>query len=489
VFPQFSPDGQWLAFIHTDFGGGTQLRSYRKVPVNGGPAVTILDGVAMADWGEDGSMAMAKQDGLYYLEPGADSPRRVVERSEDMEPSRPSILPDGSGILFDTDRRGGGRVMLWHRGSNTLKLVAGEGHDPQYLATGHVIYRTPGSDIFAVHYDIDRHEPSSAPVPVLEDVWAHNGVAVLDVSHDGTLLYATARSTGEDERLVWVGMDGEAVDLPIRVDDFEDPRVSPDGRLIAYNDFVNGTVATYDLITGANTVLPVAGFFAWAHDSKQVYVSGSYGLVRVPADGVWSIDTLSLLQMDPYSADGSWLIAGTRFSASSIDLSKIPLEGADHEPIPYLRAEWDEYQGVISPNGRWLAYISQETGESEVFVRSFPEPGVRMQASVGGGVGPVWAPDGSSVHFISNGSMVRGDFRDGTSHGVTARTELFRVDDYEISVGAFMESNHARRRYDVHPDGTRFLMTRSTEELFAIRQPVIVVTNWFEELRQKMGEP
>ena len=493
TFPQFSPDGQWLAFIQTDFGSGTILPSYRKVPVSGGPAVTILDSVRMADCGEDGSMAMAKQDGLYYLELGADSPRRVVERSEGMEPSRPALLPDGSGILFDTDQQGGGQVMLWHRGSNTLKLVAGEGRDPRYLPTGHVIYLTRGFDIFAVRFDIDRHEPSGVPVPLLEDVWAALGLgtAALDVSNDGTLLYATARSTGEDERLVWVGLDGEAVDLPVRVDDFEDPRVSPDGRLLAYNDFVNGTVATYDLLTGANTVLPVAGLFAWAPDSRHVYVSGPYGLVLVPADGSGSVDTLSLIQMDPYSAsaDGSWLIAGVQFGAASFDLSNIPLEGADHEPIPYLRAEWDEYQGVISPNGRWLAYISQETGESEVFVRSFPEPGRRMQASVGGGVGPVWAPDGGSVYFISNGSMVRGDFREGTSPGVTARTELFRVDDYEVSAGAFMEGVHARRRYDVHPDGTRFLMVRSMEESFAVRQPVIVVTNWFEELREKMGEP
>ncbi len=491
LFPQFSPDGQWLAFVQANLGGGSQMRSYGKVPVTGGPAVAIFDSVATADWGADGSMAMAKQDGLYYLEPGADSPRRVVEHSEDMEPSRPAILPDGSGILFDTDRQGGGRVMLWHRGSNILKLVAGAGYDPQYLPTGHVIYLTPGFDLFAVHYDIDRHEPSGAPVPVLEDVWAPRGTAVLDVSNDGTLLYAKARSTGEDERLVWVGMDGEALDLPVRIDDFEDPRVSPDGRLIVYQDFVNATVATYDLLTGANTVLPVFGFFAWAHDSKHVYVSGPYGLLRVPADGVGSVDTLSPIQMDPYSAsvDGSWLIAGAQFGASSFDLSSIPLEGVDHEPIPYLRAEWDEYQGVISPNGRWLAYISQETGESEVFIRSFPEPGPRLQASVGGGVGPVWAPDGGSVYFISDGSMVRGDFREGTNPGVTARTELFRVDDYEVSAGAFMESVNGRRRYDVHPDGTRFLMVRSTEELFAVRQPVIVVTNWFEELREKMGEP
>jgi serine/threonine-protein kinase len=492
LFPQFSPDGQWVAFIRANFGGGSLLRSYQKIPVNGGPAVTILDSVTAADWGEDGSMAMSKLDGLYYLEAGTDSPRRVVERSEGMEPSRPALLPYGSGILFDTDQQGGGQVMLWHRGSNTLKLVAGEGHDAQYLPTGHVIYLTPEFDIFAMHYDIDRHEPSGAPVPLLEDVWAPTGAtAALDFSNDGMLLYASARSFGEDERLVWVGMDGEAVDLPVRVDDFEDPRVSPDGRLLVYNDFVNGTVATYDLLTGANTVLPVAGYFAWAHDSRHVYVSSAYGLIRVPADGAEPIDTLSLVEVHPYSAsaDGSWLVAGVQRGDASFDLSNIPLDGVDHEPIPYLRAEWDEYQGVISPNGRWLAYISQETGESEVFVRSFPEPGRRMQASVGGGVGPVWAPDGGSVYFISNGSMVRGDFREGTNPGVTARTELFRVDDYEVSAGAFMEGVNARRRYDVHPDGTRFLMVRSTEELFAVRQPVIVVTNWFEELREKMGEP
>jgi len=143
---------------------------------------------------------------------------------------------------------------------------------------------------------------------------------------------------------------------------------------------------------------------------------------------------------------------------------------------------------VISPDGRWLAYISTETGEAEVFIRSFPEPGLRMQASVGGGVGPAWAPDGSAVYFVSDGSLVRADFRAGDSPGVFATTALFRLDDFETSDGVFMRRIRARRRYDVHPDGRRFLMVRSSAELFDVRQPVVVVTNWFEELRGKMAE-
>ncbi len=492
LYPHFSPDGQWLTFMQARFIGGETQTSYRKVPVAGGPAVLIMDSAFAGSWGNDGSIAVVGQDGLYLIEQGAD-PRRVVERSPDMNPVRPQVLPDGSGILFDTDNQGRGRVMLWDRRSDELKLIAGEGSNPRYLPTGHVLYLTPGFDVFAVRFDLDRKEVSGTPVPILDDVWAPlAGTAALAVSDNGTLLYATALSTGENERLVWMSMDGGTVELPVRIDDFEDPRVSPDGRLVAYDDFGANTVAVYDLLTGSNTTLPVDGFFAWAHDSRSLFVGGPYGLVRVPVEGTGPIDTLSFLHMDPYSAssDGAWLIAAMRqgTGTGSVDLVMIPLDGADHEPVPYLRADWDEYQGDISPDGRWLAYISQETGESEVFIRSFPEPGLRMQASMGGGVGPVWSPDGNAVFFISNGSLVRGDFRAGASPGVYQRTELFRIEDYEVSAGAFMEGVHARRRYDIHPDGTRFLMTRSDEELFAIRQPVIVVTNWFEELRKKMGE-
>jgi hypothetical protein len=169
-------------------------------------------------------------------------------------------------------------------------------------------------------------------------------------------------------------------------------------------------------------------------------------------------------------------------------LVKISLDGLDNEPDPYLHAEWAEYQGVVSPNGRWLAYVSQETGRSEVFIRSFPDPGPSVQVSEGGGVGPVWSPDGSAVYFISNGFMVRGDVRAGTSPGVYARTELFPVDEYEVSSGPYFEGFHQPRRYDIHFEGTRFLMTRKGPELFSISRPVIVVTNWFEELKEKMGE-
>ncbi|MEE8360534.1 MAG: protein kinase [Gemmatimonadales bacterium] len=492
----FSPDGQWLAFVLLGQRADGRLRGggrgvYRKVPVTGGPAVTIMDSVLVADWGADGSIAVVRQDGLYFLEPGAETPRRVVETAEGMTPSRPSVLPDGSGILFDTERRGRGQVMLWDRRSDSLKFIASGGSDPQYLSTGHVLYLTPDYTAFVIPFDLDRNEPSGAPVPVLKDVWAPiPGFAALAVSRGGTLLFATALSIGENERLAWAGMDGAAVDLPVRVDDFEDPRVSPDGRLIAYDDFAGGRViVVYDLLSGSTATLPVTGPFAWAHDSESLFVSGPYGLVRVPADGGGPIDTLSLVSMDPYSAsaDGSWLVAGVH-EGTSMDLVMIPLEGTDHDPVPYLHADWDEYQGVISPDGRWLAYISQETGESEVYIRSFPELGRRMQASVEGGVGPVWAPDGSALYFVSGGALVRGDFRPGANPGVIARTDLFSVDGYEVSAGAFMENNHARRRYDIHPDGTTFLMTRSLEETFSLRQPVIVVTNWFEELREKMGE-
>jgi hypothetical protein len=456
----------------------------------------IMDNAQDGFWGRDGSIVAAREDGLYLIEPQAD-PRRVVEGSTDMAPGRPHMLPDGSGILFDTgeDLRGRRvrRVMLWDRGSDELRLIAAEGSNPRYLPTGHVAYLAPDFTMLAVPFDLDRNESFGTPVPILQDVWAPlDGYAAFAVSDGGTMLYATAVSSGENERLVWMGMDGAAVDLPVRVDDFEDPRISPDGRFVAYDDFVNKVVGVYDLLTGSTTTLPVSGFFAWAHDSSSLFVlDASHGLVRVPANGVGPIDTLSRLGLQPYSAspDGAWLVAGTdQLGTNSYDLVRISLTGADRESIPYLRADWDEYQGDISPDGRWLAYISQETGESEVFIRSFPEPSVRIQASVGGGVGPVWAPNGSAVYFVSGGAIVRGDFRAGANPGVTNRTELFSVDGYEVSAGAFMEGNHARRRYDIHPDGTRFLMTRSTVETFAIRQPVVVVTNWFEELKQRMGE-
>jgi len=491
--PHFSPDGQYLTFIQPDFASGTRQLSYRKVSVTGGPSVMIMDSARDGFWGKDGSIVAAREDGLYLIEPEAD-PRRVVEGSTDMAPRRPHMLPDGSGILFDTGgdlrRR---LVMLWDRGSDELRLIATGGSNPRYLPTGHVAYLASDNTMLAVPFDLDRNESFGTPVPLLEDVWAPvDGYAVFAVSDGGTMLYANALSTGENERLVWMDMDGETVDLSVRVDDFEDPRVSPDGRFIAYDDFGKQVVVVYDLVTGSTITLPVDGSFAWAHDSRSLFLSGaSYGLVRVQATGIGPIDTLSRLGLEPYSAstDGAWLVAGTHeLGTNSSDLARISLTGADQEPIPYLRADWDEYQGDISPDGRWLAYISQETGESEVFIRSFPEPGVRIPVSVGGGVGPVWAPNGSAVYFVSGGALVRGDFRAGANPGVTNRTEVFRVDGYEVSAGSFMEGNHARRRYDIHPDGTRFLMTRSYEELFAVRQPVIVVTNWFEELRERMGE-
>ncbi len=512
VLPQFSPDGAWLAFNEVKFDGGNEF-VYRKISVTGGSPVTIAEKVRQSHWGADGSIVVVRDDGMYYRE-SESSPERLVLEPSTLENggffNRPFVLPDGSGVLYDTDFNGSGSVMLLSLESGQTTTLAIEGSNARHLPTGHVIFRVPdtgapGSDpqgagaVMAVPFDLKSGRTTGSPQLLLDKVRAPlPGYLALDVSQEGTLLYGLAQNRGADnERLAWVDMAGAAIELPLQVDDFEDPRVSPEGRLIAYENFSLNDISLFDPVTGANTRLGFNGFFTW-DNGTGLYLGNGAMLQHVTLDGgrtgaVQGIRADTLIGMsglNPYSVspDGAWLVAGLRTGSRGMDIVLIPLGEDSPQPIPYLQADWDEYQGDVSPDGRWLAYISQESGRSEVYIRSFPQPGPPIRVSENGGVGPVWAPDGSGLYYVSGGYMTRADLSPAQGRTVTRRTRLFQVDNFETSSGAFMENIHARRRYDIHPDGDRFLMTRSTQELFAVRAPVVIVTNWFEEVRRRMSQ-
>jgi len=489
--PMFSPDGGSIGFLQST--AGQALRSFMRVPVGGGAVQVIADSVSYVDWGEDGTIVVVRDAGLYRIR-GGEGRAELLLASDTIQITNPDVLPDGSGVLFSNNALGGGVGLLLDFATGTLTKVLPSAQNPRYVATGHLIYHAqpPSVAVMAVAFDLRTHRVSGAPFQVLSTVWRTGGASYWDVSRNGTLIYVRSPDVGDGERLAWIDPSGTADPLPIQVQDFELPRLSPDGRRVAFLDFSASQLSVFDLSTGATLQLGNFSTAVWGADSRTLYVSTPSGgarraTIRLAIDGAGKPDTLlyDVSEVLSVSPDGSRLVMSRSLAGRGFDLDILALDGASPEVVPYLRANWNERQGDISPDGRWLAYVSDESGQNEVFVRSFPDPGPPVRISEGGGVGPAWARDGGSIYYAGPERMVRVQVTAGTSGlQVRSRTALFSTNGLEVTTASFFQNLGFPRRYDVGLDG-RLLMVRSAEEMYQFGVPVRVIVNWFDDLRAK----
>jgi Tol biopolymer transport system component/tRNA A-37 threonylcarbamoyl transferase component Bud32 len=494
VSPTFSPDGRTIGFHQAQAGQGQW--SLRRIPVEGGVAQTIADSVAFSDWGADGTIVVIRSEGLYRIPPEGGSPELILS-SDTLAINSPSLLPDGSGVLFTDDEVVSGRGLLLDFATREVSVLLERALNPKYVASGHIVYQAPPPSriVMAVPFDLAARRITGPPVAVLSQVWRLAGTSHWVASRTGTLVYVRSPNVEATERLAWVDMTGDATLLPLQVQDMENPRVSPDGRRIAFIDFNGQAASLYDVSTGATTRLGAYVSFAWSADSRVLYASAAQGsrnaTVRVNMDGTGAIDTLRRDDGEVFGVtpDGTRLVLqrGTGSRGSDIDILRI--DGETPELVPYLRANWNERQPALSPDGRWLAYTSDETGGNGIYVRAFPEPGPPVRVSESGGVGAAWAPDGSGIFYAGPDSMIRAGIavgRDGLE--VRSRRGVFAHSGFEVTTAAFFQALGFPRRYDVHPGGDRLLMVRSLEETFDLGVPIRIVTNWFEEVRQRARE-
>ena len=492
--PLFSPDGRTIAFRQPVAGRGQH--SLRRLSLAGGVIETIVDSATYAAWGAEGTIMFERGGVLYRISDGTGAVEMVFS-SDTIVVNAPTVLPDGKGALFSNNEVGVGGVYLLDFKTKAVTRLLEAGFNPRYVAPGYIIYHAPAPSVavMAVPFDLGSARLTGPPMPVLSDVWRFNGLAHWAVSTTGTLVYVQAPRVGDGERLTWVDLAGASSLLPLQVADFETPRVSPDGRRIAFTDFNGRVTSVYDISTGATTRLADYVTHAWGPDSRSLYVAQLVGstnmILRVPVDGAGAVDTLArdagwVFDVSP---DGTRIVLGQVSEGSGNDIDILRVDGASPVIEPYLRANWNERQGDISPDGRWMAYASDESGRNEIYVRSFPVPGAPLQISDSGGVGPAWAPDGSSIYYAGPQRMIRANL--AVQQGVVtvrSRTRLFEHSGLEVTTASFFQSLGFPRRYDVDPQGDRLLMVQSKEEVFNLGVPVRVVTNWFEELKQLTAE-
>jgi serine/threonine-protein kinase len=486
----FSPDGQWIGFY------STRERRLKKVAIAGGPAVTICDtpGMNGASWGDDDtivfSRALSPTGGLFRVSANGGEPERLTtpdRANGELDHLRPEMLPGSRGVLFTIltgfDLRQA-RVAVLDLATRQWRVLVQGGSSPRYAASGHLLYGHLGT-LMAVGFDAQRLETTGNPVPVQEGIVTKGGaVANFGISDTGTLVYAPGGAAAVQGRPVWVARDGREVaplvDSDLDLPQF--PRLSPDGRRLALNGA--GDLWVYDLEGRPPIKLTFDGSdFAvmWSPDGRRLVYEGASGALQsIPADG--SSRTPEKVSPDGHyhphgwSSDGRELIAVEIGAPTLADLIGLPVGGTGTRRAIVQTDNTEGQQGAaLSPDGRSLAYVSDITGQAEVWVQPYPGPGAPVRVSPGGGVEPVWARNGRELFYLQGDRLMAVVIASQASFSFSPPTQLFE--------GRYRRGGQPPS-YDVAQDG-RFLMLKSPDAQ-AITAHFVVVLNWFEELRRRV---
>ena len=490
--PFFSPDGEWIGFQ----SGGT----LKKVRADGGVPVALAEWAIPrgASWGDDGTILYTREsDGIWQVAAGG-TPRRVVAVSDRALAHGPQKLPGGDLILF-TLRPGQARsweesqVVVQSLASGERTVLVEQGRDARFVSPGYLLYVLEGlllGSTFEVETLRVGGRVSLGIALGLSDGGPFTAAAHFGVSPNGSLLYlpeTPSRGAGPD--LLWVDREGNAelVGTPPRR--YLHPRVSPDGRRLVYADMVpgNSDVWVYDLQRGTETrVTTDPGFDdrpMWTLDGERVVFAstreGTSNLFWRSADGTGEVDRLTsspnLQRPGSYTANGESLVFYELPAQSrDVDVWELSLEGGTRRPL--VQSPASETRPAVSPDGRWLAYQSDETGRYEIYVQPLHDErtGEREIVSTNGGNSPAWSLEGDELFYLSGQAMMSVSLTPGAELDLGSPRVLFE--------GPFLSGDFGRDRpYDVTLGGERFLMIADPPQT---SRQVNVILNWFEELDQ-----
>ena len=508
-----SPDGQWIGFFE-------RRGVLKKVALAGGPAVTLAtidtSGPSGATWGPDDTIIVATNavdTGLQRV-PAAGGPLTVLTRPDRTQGEAdhfwPEMLPGGRAVLFTITSLTGGldaaqvAVLDLQTGSHRI-LVRGGSH-AHYVSSGHLVYAAAGA-LRAVPFDLARLETRGTPVTVVPDVVTtiKGGVDAV-VAGDGTLAYVMGTVEGTSRTLVWVDRQGRETPISAPPRPYLLPALSPDGtRGAVFANDQQRDIWLLDLrrttLTPLTSTPGVDVIQVWTPDSRRLIFTSERAGVRnlfwQAADGAGAVEQLTDSPHTQYptgvSPDGRRLIFTDESPTTDNDVMAIELDAARPstssgrgEPIelrrvtPLVQSPFNERNGTVSPDGRWLAYEANDSGRFEIYVRPFPEVNSgRWQVSTTGGTRPIWARSGQELVYVSpTGALMEVSVARGPSWAATPPTLV-------VKEGYFTNLNWWGRSYDVSADGQRFLMIKEGGiDGTAAPASIIVVQHWVEELKR-----
>jgi serine/threonine-protein kinase len=488
--PFFSPDGEWLGFVIND--------KLMKVALAGGPPVSICDVQywPSAYWASDGNVYFQRHfgAGISRVSASGGAPEAVTEldhsRSE-RHHREPEVLPDGKSIVFTilSGVQSEARHIAVQSLENGARKILFSGSTPHYLPTGHLVYESANT-LMAVPFDSKRLEVSGMPAVVLDQVDGR-----FRVSLTGTLVYpARPFIRSMARKLIWVNRQGEEFPILDTERPYYMPKLSPDGKHLAVSIRDGSTYEVWTLelqrpVLNRVTSEGSNAYAIWTPDQQRLTFTGNpFGPIDVfwrSTDARGSVEKMISGEYPMltcwWSPDGSELLVTIIHPTRAGDISVF--SKSDNKLRPLLETQYDEYAPALSPDGRWIAYISNESGNSGIYVQSYPD--LRRKYFIAESRfdlgSPVWGQDGREIFYLDT----KGDAKMMVV-SVGSGSELTPTRPRKLFEGHYVGSLEGLQEFDVSADGKRFVMIKSMQESVSETRSLRVILNWFEDLKNKV---
>jgi serine/threonine-protein kinase len=503
--PFFSPDGQWIAF----FGGG----KLKKISVTGGAAITLCDAPngRGGSWSENNLIVFQPNNvpgsALAQVPGAGGTPTPVTEAAENGLQRWPQVLPGGNAVLYSVTDSGtfaGANLVVAPLSGGPAKIVVRGGYYGRYVPSGHLLYLHEGT-LFAVPFDLERLDVAGQAVPALEGVATNpgSGGAQFALSSDGTLVYVPGQSVSNDTPVNWMDRAAKATPLRAASANWSNPAFSPDGQRIAV-DIADANQVDVWVYEWARDTLSRLTFDpmddlrpVWSPDGRRIVFTSRRGdksifnLYWQRADGTGEVQRLTESDNPQYPGSfhptGKFLAYFEMDPKSAADLMILPIEGDEAsgfkpgKPAVFLKGPFVESTPMFSPDGRWIAYLSNESSRTEVYVRPFPGPGGKWQVSTGAADDPTWSRVRRELFYASTPDqrMMVAPY--------TVEGDSFRAAKPTLwSEARFVaRPRPPSRDLDLHPDGQRFAMaTGAASALTAKLDKIVFVFNFLDEVRR-----
>ena len=493
--PFFSPDGNWVGF--------NAAGKMKRVSIHGGGVDIIYNGIVArgACWIDDDTIIFSPSyvSGLLSLSI-SQNVTKVITSLDSTRKERthrwPQALPDGEHILYtignidNPQNYENAELAIHSLKDNKKHLLNIRGEMARYVEPGYLLV-SKGGTLLAAPFDLDNYKVLSPPLPLINNIDGDisSGINYYGISKKGSIVYIEGNRS-QSRELVWIDMQGKITSLNLEKESYNQPKFSPDGKMIVVSiglslgssdiwlyNIENSEFRRFTFGTGNN--YPV-----WSRDSKGIYyISMSKDPEEIKyksingntSKSLWSFSSNLALQLQSISQENRYLTIVSLMGPNEGDIMYLDLQSTKKELVPISILPAFEMGGNFSPDSKYIVYASNETGRMEIYIKSFLDTDVKWQVSKNGGNGPVWSADGKKLYYLNDiGEMMVAPIK---------TDPFFSPGQAKVLMDFSQIYNNGA--YDIHPNGERFIMVRNSRSQTQLTS-FNFIYNWISLLDKKL---